>query len=128
MAATLLAAVGCGGSGNGDPSAPALQRVARVSLSAGGKGVSWSLPPNWMITMQAWFPAGPSTLRAQLGSATVMVFDGSHMWHHVQLTSRGLVVDGRRTGTSPLPASRVTLRALHGPVEIRGLVIRRIKR
>jgi hypothetical protein len=99
-----------------------------VALRGGGKGVSWALPLNWTITMQARFPTAPSTLAAQLGSSTVMVFDGSHVWHHVELTSRGLVVDGRRTGASPLSASRVTLRAQHGPVEIRGLVIRRTRR
>jgi hypothetical protein len=54
-----------------------------------------------------------------------MVFDGSHIWHHVSLTRRGLIVDGRRTGASPLEATRVSLRALHGRVVVRRLVIRR---
>jgi hypothetical protein len=125
VAATLLVAAGCGGSANGDPSAPALQRVATASLLAGGRGLSRPLPPHWQITMLARFPGAQSTLRAELGSATVMVFDGSHIWHRVELTSAGLVVDGRRTNASALTASRVTLLATHGPVEIRGLVIRR---
>ena len=75
--------------------------------------------------MRVWFGAAQSTLRVGLGSAAVMVFDGSHIWHHVVLTQRGLVVDGHRTGASPLEATRVSLRALHGRVEVRGLVIRR---
>jgi hypothetical protein len=75
--------------------------------------------------MRVWFPNERSTLRARLGSAEVMVFDGSQVWHHVKITDRGLVVDGRRNGSSSLPASTVVLRATHGPVEIRDLVIRR---
>jgi hypothetical protein len=75
--------------------------------------------------MEVWFPSAQSTLRVGLGSAAVLVFDGSHVWHHVELTTRGLMVDGHRTGGSPLEASRVTLRAMHGGIEIRGLVIRR---
>ncbi len=75
--------------------------------------------------MEVWFPTSPSTLRVGLGSSVVLVFDGSHEWHHVELTRRGLVVDGRHTGSSLLQATSVSLRALHGPVEVRGLVIRR---
>jgi hypothetical protein len=127
-AATLLVAAGCGDAANGSSSAPALQRVGSASLAAGGPGLSRPLPPHWEITMQARFPTSPSTLRAELGSTTVMVFDGSHTWHHVRLTSDGLVVDGRRTNASTLTASRVTFRAAHGPVDIRDLVIRRTGR
>lgn len=75
--------------------------------------------------MKVWFPAPQSTLRLGLGSAAVMVFDGSRTWHQVELTRRGLVVDGRRTGASPLDAARVNLRAMHGSVDITGFVIRR---
>lgn len=66
-----------------------------------------------------------STLRLELGSTAVTVFDGSHVWHRVKVTTRGVVVDGRRTGASPLDAPDVTLRAIHGAVDIRNLVIRR---
>ena len=125
MAATLVVVGGCGGSVNGNPSAPALQSLGSVTLAPGGKGLARPLPPDWEITMRVWFPTRPSTLRAELGSAAVMVFDGSHIWHRVELTSRGLLVDGQRTGTSSLPAASVTLRAEHGPVDIRELVIRR---
>jgi hypothetical protein len=127
MAATL-AIVGCGGPVNGTPSAPAVQRVASATLEPGGSALSRPLPPNWVITMKVWFPAPQSTLRVGLGSAAVMVFDGSHIWHQVELTRQGLVVDGRRTGASPLDAARVSLRAQHGGVEIGGLLIRRTKR
>jgi hypothetical protein len=91
--------------------------------------MSWRIPVNWAITMRAWFPKPRSTLRVGVGSAAVMVFDGSRVWHRVQLTSRGLVVDGRPSGgSSNLSAMKVTLEALHGPVEVRQLVIRRTKR
>lgn len=70
------------------------------------------------------FPAGRSELRVSLGATVVTVFDGSHVWHHVKLTRRGLVVDGRRSGASPLQASRVRFQALHGSVEVRDLVIK----
>jgi hypothetical protein len=128
VAATLLVAAGCGAAANGDPSAPALQRIGSLTLAANGKGVSWRLPPHWRITMQAWFPNDRSTLRMQLASSGVMVFDGSHVWHRVELTDQGLLVDGRHSGSSSLPASRVTVRAAHGPVKIRELVIRRTNR
>jgi len=126
--ATLAALAGCGGSSNGNPSAPAVQRVATASLRAGGAALSRPLPPNWLITMEVWFPTSPSTLRIGLGSSDVLVFDGSHVWHRVELTRRGLIVDGRHTGSSALQASSVSLRAVHGPVEVRGLVIRRAAR
>ncbi|MBV8432190.1 MAG: hypothetical protein JO244_13565, partial [Solirubrobacterales bacterium] len=58
-------------------------------------------------------------------SAAVLVFDGSGVWHRVEVTRRGVVVDGRRTGSSSLEASRVSLRAEHSPLDIRGLVIQR---
>jgi hypothetical protein len=116
---------GCGGSVNGTPSAPAVQRVASATLQPNGPALSRPLPPNWVITMKVWFPARQSTLRLGLGSAAVMVFDGSHLWHRVQLTRHGLVVDGRRTSASPLDAVTVSLRAQHGGVEVRGLLIRR---
>jgi hypothetical protein len=77
--------------------------------------------------MRAWFVSEKSTLRVELGSDTVMVFDGSHIWHRVEVTTRGVVVDGRPTGAAPLKASDVTLRATHGSVDIRGLVIWRSK-
>ena len=65
---------------------------------------------------------------AGVGSEAVMVFDGSHIWHRVRLTSRGLTVDGRGSGASRLHATKLTLEALHDPVEVRQLVIRRTKR
>jgi hypothetical protein len=80
-----------------------------------------------MIRLQARFPEKQSTLRLQLGSSNVMVFDGSHIWHRVQVTKQGVVVDGRRTGAAPLSAQSVTLHATHGTVEIRALVISRTK-
>ena len=124
-AATLAVAAGCGGSGNANPSAPALQRLAQASLVPGGAVVSRPLPPGWIITMEVRFSTRLSTLRVDLGSSDVLVFDGSNIWHRVVLTRHGLVVDGRHTGSSTLRASRVSLRAQHGEVEIRGLVIRR---
>ncbi|HTX31175.1 MAG TPA: hypothetical protein VMD09_07305 [Solirubrobacteraceae bacterium] len=127
MAATLLAVAGCGTAANGSPSAPAVQRVGSATLVAGAKGLSRPLPTSWMIRLRAWFADKRSTLRLELGSSTVMVFDGSHIWHRVEVTKRGVVVDGRRTGASELTASSVTLRAGHGPVEIRDLVISRTK-
>ena len=123
-----LAVAGCGGSVNGDPAAPAVQRVGSVLLLPTGVPVSWALPPNWSLTMKVRFAAQQSTLRVGLGSAAVMVYDGSRTWHQVALTRQGLVVDGRRTGASPLDAARVWLRAIHGEVEIRGLLIRRSRR
>lgn len=93
----------------------------------GGAGLSRPLPLRWDITMEVRFSSKPSTLRIGLGSSDVLVFDGSLMWHHVMLTRRGLVVDGRHSGSSSLRASSVSLRALHGGVEIRGLVIRRTR-
>jgi hypothetical protein len=75
--------------------------------------------------MQVRFLSARSTLRVDLGSTAVMVFDGSHIWHRVQLTTRGLVVDGRHTGASSLEGSSMTMRALHGNLNIRDLVIRR---
>lgn len=125
MAATLLVAAGCGGSANGDPSAPTLQRVSRLTLQPSAKPMSWRIPPGWQITLQAWFPRAHSTLRVGVGSAAVMVFDGSHIWHRVELSSRGLVVDGRVSGGSVLRGSSMRLQALHGPVAVRRLVIRR---
>jgi hypothetical protein len=99
--------------------------VARVSLVPGGAALSRPLPLRWVITMAVRFSTKPSTLRIGLGSSDVLVFDGSQIWHRVVLTRHGLVVDGRHTGSSSLRASSVSLRALHGGVEIRGLVIRR---
>lgn len=125
LAATLLIAAGCGGSANGDPSAPAVQRVPRLTLVPGGKPVSWRLPPRWRITLEAWFPRAHSTLRLGVESAAVMVFDGSHIWHRVQLSSRGLVVDGHASGGATLRGTSVKLDALHAPVAVRRLVIRR---
>jgi hypothetical protein len=104
-----------------------VQRVGSATLAAGEHGLSRPLPLNWMIRLQARFPAKQSTLRLELGSSTVMVFDGSHIWHRVEVTKRGVEVDGRRTGAPKLTASSVTLRAQHGPVEIRGLVISQTK-
>jgi hypothetical protein len=130
LAATLaVLAAGCGSSVNGDPSAPALQRVASLTLVPSGKSMSWRIPVNWAITMRVWFPRARSTLRVGVGSAALMVFDGSHVWHRVRLTSRGLVVDRRVSGgSSNLKATKVSLEALHGPVEVQRLVIRRTKR
>ena len=75
--------------------------------------------------MRVSFAEGRSALAIGLGSTTATVFDGSHAWHRVALTRRGLVVDGRHSGGSAIEASSVTLRALHGPVDVRDLVIRR---
>jgi hypothetical protein len=127
-AALAVLAAGCGSSANGDPSAPAVQRVARVTLLPSGRSMSWRIPPHWAITMRVWFPKARSTLRVGFGSAAVMVFDGSHIWHRVQLTSQSLVVDGRPSGASRLRATKVTLEALHDAVEVRQLVISRTKR
>ena len=121
-------ACGCGGPVNGTPSAPAVQRVGSLTLEPNGRALSRPLPPNWAISLEARFPAAQSRLRVGLGSTAVIVFDGSHAWHHVALTRRGLVVDGRRTGASPLEAARVMFRAERGPVEIRGLLITRSRR
>jgi hypothetical protein len=93
-----------------------------------GKPLSWRIPPRWAITMRAWFPQARSTLRVGVGSAAVMVFDGSRVWHRVELTSRGLVVDGRSSANSVMRGSSVKLEALHGPVDVRQLVIRRMAR
>lgn len=90
--------------------------------------MSWRVPPHWLITMRVWFPQERSTLRLGTGSAAVMVFDGSHIWHRVRLSSAGLVVDGKAASGSNLTASKVTLEALHDPVEVRQLVIRRTAR
>jgi hypothetical protein len=102
-----------------------VQRVAELSLVPGGRALARPLPLNWSITLRARFPARRSALQVSLGSSIVTVFDGSHIWHHVTLTRHGLVVDGRRSGASSLEASTVRFRALHGPVEVRALVIRR---
>jgi hypothetical protein len=125
LAATLLVAAGCGGSANGDPSAPAVQRVPRLMLLPGGKPMSWRIPPRWRITLQARFPGAHSTLRMGVGSSAVMVFDGSHVWHRVELRSRGLTVDGHASGGSGLRGTSVSLQAMHQPVDVRELVIRR---
>jgi hypothetical protein len=105
-----------------------VQRVASASLDPSGKPLSRLLPPDWQITLQAWFPTARSALRVGLGSSDVLVFDGSHIWHRVELTDQGLVVDGRHTGGSSLRASSVTFRAVHGAVKIRSLVIQRMRR
>jgi hypothetical protein len=102
--------------------------VPSASLKPNRAAVSRPLPPGWVITLEVWFSTTSSTLRVGLGAADVLVFDGSHIWHHVELTRRGLVVDGRHTGASLLQAASVSFRALHGAVEIRGLVIRRSTR
>jgi hypothetical protein len=102
--------------------------VAQASLEPGGRPLSRPLPPNWTITMRVRFGAARSALQVVLGSTTVTVFDGSPIWHHVQVTRRGLVVDGRHSGASSLEASKVRLRAVRGRVDIRGLVINRTKR
>jgi hypothetical protein len=60
-----------------------------------------------------------------VGSSAVLVFDGSYVWHRVELRSRGLTVDGHASGGSGLSGSSVSLQALHGPVAVRQLVIRR---
>jgi hypothetical protein len=101
--------------------------VASTSLLPNGRALTRPLPPNWSIAMRARFRDVRSTLRVSLGSTVVSVFDGSHVWHRVALTRRGLVVDGHHSGAAPLQASSVTLRAVHGAVEILGLVISRGK-
>lgn len=125
LAAALVALAGCGGSGNQRPPAPSVQRVARATLAPNGDGLSRPLPPKWVITLRAWFPVKRSKLRLELGSTAVTVFDGSHIWHRVEVTTRGVVVDGHRTGAAPLAAPEVTMRAIHAAVDIRNLVIRR---
>jgi hypothetical protein len=125
VAAALALATGCGSSVNGNPSAPAVQRVGGAMLRPGGNALSLPLPRNWVIRLRVWFPVDQSTLRLGLGSAAVMVFDGSRIWHRVEVTPRGVVVDGRRTERSPLRGANVTFRAEHSPLDIRDLVIER---
>ncbi len=44
-------------------------------------------------------------------------------WHHVEATDRRLMVDGRSSAMPPSGASTLLLRALHGPAQVRALLI-----
>jgi hypothetical protein len=94
-----------------------------LSVAAGGRPFTRPLPQDWAISLDVRFDSPRAALSVGLGSTAALIFDGGAGWHHVEAVRGELSVDGRRSSLGAGRAKNISLRAEHGGVLVRGLLI-----
>ena len=100
-----------------------MQVYSSLSVAASGRPFTRPLPQDWAISLDVRFDSPRSALSVGLGSTAALVFGGSAGWHHVEAVPGEMTVDGRRSSLGAGPAKNISLRAEHGGVLVRGLLI-----
>jgi Glycosyl Hydrolase Family 88 len=100
-----------------------VQVYPSLSVAAGGRPFTRPLPQDWAISLDVRFDSPRAALSLGLGSTAALIFGGGAGWHHVEAVRGELNVDGRRSSLGAGPARSVALRAEHGGVLVRGLLI-----
>jgi unsaturated chondroitin disaccharide hydrolase len=130
LSVSLLIVAGCGGGSRSSSDESAAQSVAPVqvypsiALSAGSRAAFVKpLPPQWAISLDVRFTSPTAALAMGLGSREGLISGGGPGWHHVEATQGVVSVDGRRSSLGGRSASRLSLRAERGGLQLRALVI-----